>query len=349
MKIPSRGAASNPPNRFERLVIERDEGEDRDTRTVFLNDASRSIISRNESPDISFNASLNPYRGCEHGCPYCYARPYHEFLGFSSGLDFETRIVVKPDAARLLRAELESPKWVPEVLAMSAVTDCYQPVERRLRLTRACLEVLAEFRNPVGIITKNHLVTRDIDLLADLAAHDACAVHISLTTLDAGLSRRMEPRASLPAHRLDAIARLAEAGIPVGVVLAPMVPGLTDHEIPALLQAARDAGAMRAHYSIVRLPHAVKDLFAAWLEEHVPGSKQKVLDRIRDLRGGALNTSRFGERLRGTGFWAEQIRALFVTSRDRLGYATEPFPYSTASFRRPGGAQLSLFPEDPAA
>lgn len=349
MKLPTRGTASNPPNRFERLAVELDEGEERDTRTVFLTDASRSIISRNESPDIGFNASVNPYRGCEHGCPYCYARPYHEFLGFSSGLDFETRIVVKPDAAALLRAELASPKWVPEVLAMSAVTDCYQPVERRLRITRACLEVLAECRNPVGIITKNHLVTRDIDLLSVLAGHRACGVHISLTTLDAGLSRRMEPRASLPAHRLDAISRLASAGIPVGVVLAPMVPGLTDHEIPALLEAAREAGASRANYSILRLPYAVKDLFAAWLEEHVPGSKQKVLDRIRDLRGGALNSSRFGERLRGTGFWAEQIRGLFVTTRNRLGFSPDPFPYDTSGFRRPVGAQLSLFPDDPAA
>ncbi len=342
MNIPSRGASGNPPNRFESLAVELDDPTDRNPRTRFLREEARTIISRNDSPDISFGASLNPYRGCEHGCSYCYARPYHEYLGFSSGLDFETRIIVKDNAAAILRETLASPKWVPEVLALSAVTDCYQPVERRLRITRACLEVLTEFRNPVGIITKNHLVTRDTDLLGTLAAHEACAVHVSLTTLDPDLSRRMEPRASLPAHRLDAIRRLAEAGIPTGVVLAPMVPGLTDHEIPALLRAAREAGARRAAYSIVRLPHAVKDIFAAWLEEHLPGSREKILARIRDLRGGHLNSSRFGERLRGQGFWAEQIHSLFTKSREREGFDPTPFSYSTAAFRRPPDPQLTL-------
>ncbi len=343
MKIPSRGAATNPPNRFERLTVELDEPAERNPRTQFLREDARSIISRNDSQDLSFSASLNPYRGCEHGCSYCYARPYHEYLGFSSGLDFETRIIVKENAAAILRDTLLSPKWTPEVLAMSAVTDCYQPVERRLEITRACLAVLSEFRNPVGIITKNHLVTRDIDLLAPLAADRACAVHMSLTTLDQDLSRRMEPRASLPAHRLDAIAKLSAAGIPTGVVLAPMIPGLTDHEIPALLRAAREAGATRAFYSIVRLPHAVKELFATWLEEHVPGSKNKILERIRDLRGGALNSSRFGERLRGTGLWADQIRSLFSTARAREGFTPGSFDFHTAAFRRPADPQLSLF------
>lgn len=343
MKIPYRGASGNPPNRFERLAVEADEPSERNPATQFLREDARSIISRNDSPDISFGASLNPYRGCEHGCSYCYARPYHEYLGLSSGLDFETRIIVKENAPELLRETLSAKSWKPEVLAMSAVTDCYQPVERRLGLTRRCLEVLAEFRNPVGIITKNHLVTRDTDLLASLAEVHAAAVHITLTTLDSDLSRRMEPRASLPTHRLDAIQRLSAAGIPVGVVLAPMVPGLTDHEIPALLKAAREAGATRAHYSILRLPHAVKDLFSDWLAEHVPGSKAKILDRIRDLRGGGLNTSNFGERLRGTGFWAEQIQALFTTTRDRLGFDAKRFEYSTTAFRRPADPQLSLF------
>lgn len=339
----SRGASGNPPNRFEALAVELDEPAERNPRTQFLREESGSIISRNDSPDISFGASLNPYRGCEHGCSYCYARPYHEYLGFSSGLDFETRIIVKTNAAELLRETLSSPKWEPEVLALSAVTDCYQPVEKRLQITRACLAVLAEFRNPVGIITKNHLVTRDIDLLTELACHGAVAVHVSLTTLDPEISRRMEPRAALPAHRLDAISRLAAAGIPTGVVLAPLIPGLTEHEIPALLHAAREAGARRAAYSVIRLPHAVKDIFAAWLEENFPGSREKVLSRIRDLRGGALNTAKFGERLRGTGIWAEQIRALFVTARDREGFDRDAFAYNTTAFRRPSGAQMELF------
>jgi DNA repair photolyase len=343
MKIPSRGALVSPPNRFERLIVELDEPGERNPRTQFLREAAGSIITHNESPDISFGASLNPYRGCEHGCSYCYARPYHEYLGFSSGLDFETRIVVKENAADLLRETFSSHSWKPEVLAMSAVTDCYQPVERRLRITRACLEVLAEFLNPVAIITKNHLVTRDTDILSVLASHDACAVHMSITTLDAGLARRLEPRASLPAHRLDAIAQLRNAGIPTGVVVAPVIPGLNDHEIPAILRAAREAGAERAAYSILRLPHAVKDIFSAWLNEHLPDSREKILSRIRDVRGGELNSSRFGERLRGHGFWADQIREIFSKSRDRENYAREPFPCSTAHFRRPAGPQLTLF------
>ncbi|MDX2081010.1 MAG: PA0069 family radical SAM protein [Terrimicrobiaceae bacterium] len=339
----ARGASGNPPNRFEALAVELDEPAERNPRTQFLRETSGSIISRNDSPDISFGASLNPYRGCEHGCSYCYARPYHEYLGFSSGLDFETRIIVKTNAPKLLREMLSSPKWVPEVLGMSGVTDCYQPIEKRLELTRACLEVLAEFRNPVGVITKNHLVTRDIDLLTELSRHHACAVHISLTTLDPNVSRRMEPRAALPDHRLDAIQRLADAGIPTGVVLAPLVPGLTDHEIPALLKAARAAGARRAAYSIIRLPHAVKEIFSSWLEENFPGSREKVLSRIRDLRGGRLHSSTFGERLRGTGIWAEQIRAMFVAARDREGFDPTPFAYSTSAFRRPPPAQMELF------
>jgi len=343
MKVPSRGAAHNPANRFERLVVELDEPAERNPRTQFLRENARTIISRNDSPDIHFSASLNPYRGCEHGCSYCYARPYHEYLGFSSGLDFETRIVVKENAAAILRETLLSPKWKPEVLAMSAVTDCYQPVERGLRVTRDCLAVLAEFRNPVGIITKNHLVTRDIDLLSELAAHDACAVHVSVTTLDSELARRIEPRASLPAHRLDAISKLSAAGIPTAVVLAPIIPGLNDHEIPAILHAAREAGATRAAYTVLRLPHAVKEIFSSWLEEHVPGSREKILNRIRDLRGGDLNSSAFGERFRGTGFWAEQIRTLFRKSRDRENFSPTPFAYNAAAFRRPPEAQLSLF------
>lgn len=342
MKIPSRGAANNPPNRFERLTVELEEPAERNPRTQFLRESARSIISRNESPDINFGASLNPYRGCEHGCPYCYARPYHEYLGFSSGLDFETRIVVKENADEILREELSSPRWQPEVLALSSVTDCYQPVEKRLEITRRCLKVLAEFRNPVGIITKNHLVTRDVDILAELAAHGACSVHITLTTLDTELARKLEPRASLPAHRLDALAKLTQAGIPAGVLIAPVIPGLNDHEIPAILKAAHAAGAVRAGYSIIRLPHAVKEIFTTWLDEHVPGSSGKILDRIRDLRGGGLHSSKFGERLRGRGFWAEQIQTIFSRCREHEGYMTDHFQYNMAAFRHPPAPQLSL-------
>lgn len=323
-------------------MVELEEPAERNPRTQFLREDAKSIISRNDSPDISFSASLNPYRGCEHGCPYCYARPYHEYLGFSSGLDFETRIVVKENAPDILREELTSSHWTPEVLALSAVTDCYQPVEKRLGVTRRCLEVLAEFRNPVGIITKNHLVTRDADLLAELASDQACSVHITTTSLDSDLSRRLEPRASLPAHRLDAIARLSQAGIPTGVVIAPVIPGLNEHEIPAILKAAREAGAKRAAYSVIRLPHAVKEIFASWLEEHVPGSSEKILERIRDLRGGALNSSRFGERLRGSGFWADQIHTIFSRCREREDYDPGHISYNLAAFRRPPAPQLSL-------
>lgn len=343
MTIPSRGAAHNPPNRFERLVIELDEPAERNPHTQFLREDARSIISRNDSPDIGFRTSLNPYRGCEHGCSYCYARPYHEYLGFSSGLDFETRIVVKENAPELLREELASAKWTPEVLAMSGVTDCYQPIERRLEITRRCLRVLADFQNPVGIITKNHLVTRDIDILGELAEMSACCVHVSITTLDAGLSRRMEPRASLPNHRLDAIAKLSAMRIPVCVLVAPVIPGLTDHEIPAILKVARAAGASYAAYSILRLPHAVKEIFAAWLEEHVPGSREKILCRIQDLHGGTLNSPRFGKRLRGQGFWADQLREIFTKCREHEGFSTKHFSYNTAAFRCPPSAQLTFF------
>ena len=242
-----RGAGGNPPNRFEKIHLERDAdwdpAEDPSPKTQFLRDLSQSIISYNDSPDIPFHASLNPYRGCEHGCSYCYARNTHEYLGFSAGLDFETKIMVKENAPELLRRELSSPKWKPQTLAMSGVTDCYQPVERRLQLTRRCLAVLAEFRNPVSIITKNYLVTRDIDLLRELAAHHAVAVHLSINSLDSELARKLEPRAASPKMRLAAVEALAKAGVPVGVLVAPVIPALNDHEMPSVLAAAKAAGA----------------------------------------------------------------------------------------------------------
>lgn len=347
LRFPARGAASNPPNRFEPLRLERDPDwnpeDDPLPRTQFFKDRSCSIITWNDSPDVGFEASINPYRGCEHGCAYCYARPFHEYLGFSSGLDFETKILVKENAPELLRQELAAPRWTPRVLALSGVTDPYQPVERRLRLTRRCLEVLAECRQPVCIVTKNALVTRDCDLLGELARHRAAAVFISLTTLDAGLRRVLEPRTSPPAARLAAIRALHEAGVPVGVLTAPVIPGLTDHELPALLEAAAQAGARFAGYIVLRLPHAVAPLFEDWLARHVPEKKDRVLHRLRAMRGGKLYDARFGERMTGRGIFAEQIENLFRVACRRFGLAESAPELSAAAFRRPSGAQRELF------
>ncbi|HXM74212.1 MAG TPA: PA0069 family radical SAM protein, partial [Chthoniobacterales bacterium] len=290
--VHGRGASWSPANRFERLhvdltdndVVDIDPNEEERPRraTQFFRDGTKTIISRNNSPDVGFETSLNPYRGCEHGCIYCYARPTHEYLGFSAGLDFENKIMVKTNAPELLRAELESPRWRPQVLVMSGVTDPYQPVEKKLRITRGCLEVLAKFRNPVAIITKNRLVTRDVDLLQELATCNAAAVNISVTSLDPNLQRVLEPRTSPPAARLEAIEKLRNAEVPVGVMVAPVIPGLTDHEVPKILEACAKAGAQFAGYTIVRLPWAVAPLFEHWLEEHFPERKEKILGRIRD-------------------------------------------------------------------
>ena len=346
MTIKGRGAGINPKNRFEIIDVEKDPeipGPER-IDTELLRDTSRSLITRNDSPDVGFEVSINPYRGCEHGCVYCYARPFHEYLGFSAGLDFESRILVKEDAPEILRRELSSPKWQPQTLVMSGVTDCYQPAERKLEITRRCLEVLAEFRNPVGIITKNELVTRDIDHLSALAEHDAVAVHISITTLDGEVARRMEPRASHPRDRLKAIERLAAAGIPVGVMVAPVVPAITDHEMPKILEAAAAAGATSAGYVVLRLPGAVAGLFEEWLERHFPDRKDKVLNRVRDLRGGRLYDPRFGSRMRGEGLFADQIRTTFETFKRRYGLDQPRPELSTAAFRRPEqDQQLTLF------
>lgn len=347
--IHGRGAAANPPNRFESSwhEVEPEVGWDLDEvpapRTQLLKDASRSIIATNDSPDIAFDASINPYRGCEHGCIYCYARPTHEYLGFSAGLDFETRILVKEDAPELLRRELSSPRWEPKTIALSGVTDAYQPIERRLRLTRGCLEVLAEFRNPVIIITKNRLVTRDADLLSELARHQAAAVYLSVTTLDPTLARILEPRASIPAFRLTAIARLAAAGVPVGLLVAPVIPGLTDHELPAIVAAAAEAGAQFAGFTPLRLPLGVAPLFEDWLTRHLPDRKEKVLHRVRELRGGRLNDSRFGVRMRGQGEFADMIAQMFAVASRKAGLAGRRAALSTAAFRKPGKTQLSLF------
>jgi DNA repair photolyase len=307
--IRGRGTSDNPPNRFEQLHLdsgeagvfangyEAEESESVAPQTQFFKDHTRTILTRNDSSDVGFEYSINAYRGCEHGCIYCYARPTHEYLGFRSGLDFETRIMVKEDAPELLRQELAKPRWKPQVISMSGVTDCYQPIERKLQLTRRVLEVLADFRNPIGIITKNHLVTRDIDLLQEMARFQAAAVFVSVTTLDRDLARIMEPRTSVPARRLDAIAQLAAAGVPVGVLVCPVIPGLTDHELPSIIQAARDAGAQFAGYNMLHLPYAVKDLFLDWLSTHLPEKRGKVESKIRALRGGKLNNSDFATRM----------------------------------------------------
>ncbi len=339
-----RGASWSPANRFEKLhvdltdvdVVDVDpDDEERPRRhTQYFRDASKSIITRNNSPDVGFETSLNPYRGCEHGCIYCYARPTHEYLGFSAGLDFESKIMVKTDAPELLCAEMESPRWKPQTLVMSGVTDPYQPIEKKLRITRGCLEVLAKFRNPVAIITKNRLVTRDVDLLRELASHHAAAVNISITSLDPKLQRILEPRTSSPEARLNAIRQLRAAGIPVGVMTAPIIPGLTDHEVPKILEAAAKAGAQFAGYTIVRLPWAVAPLFEHWLEEHFPDRKEKVLGRIRELRGnGKLNNSQWHTRMSGEGAFAEQIASLFAVGCHRAGIGARP-KLSATAFRR---------------
>jgi DNA repair photolyase len=345
--IRGRGATENPTSRFATLSYSRDEAatnaDDPAPGTQFLKDFTRAIIAQNNSPDVGFDTSVNVYRGCEHGCAYCYARPTHEYLGFSAGLDFETKIVVKEDAPVLLRQALASPRWTPRVVAMSGVTDPYQPIERHLRLTRGCLEVLAEFRNPVVIITKNFLVTRDVDVLGELARHQAAAVYLSITTLHSDVSRTLEPRASHPGRRLAAIAALAQAGVPVGVMVAPVIPGLTDHELPAIIAAAAQAGARYAGYGLVRLPHGVGPLFEQWLSEHAPTRKAKILKRIQDIHGGQVDDARFGRRLHGQGIFAEQTAALFALACRKAGIARASPPLSTAAFRRPAGPQLALF------
>jgi DNA repair photolyase len=348
-----RGAARDLPNRFEKLALDLDpdvvqndpsaEGEALpNPKTTFLDDQSESIVVKNDSPDVGFSAGINPYRGCEHGCAYCYARPYHEYLGFSAGLEFETKIMVKRRAGELLRKELSRPKYEPQVLGMSGVTDCYQPAERHFRITRSCLEVLAEFRNPVSLITKNFLITRDLDLLKELASFEAVQVFISITTLNKELAAKMEPRASRPSHRLRAVEMLARAGVPVGVMVAPIVPGLNDREIPAVLEEAKKAGAVSAGYTMLRLPYGVKDVFQEWLKLHFPERLERILGTVREVRGGKLNVSDFATRMRGEGPYADQVAQMFHVFRERLGFDARMRPLRMEHFRRPDDRQLSL-------
>lgn len=347
--IRGRGTQRDPPNRFDRLTLEFDEstlsaeGPGPDPRTRYLPDRSRTLLSRNRSPDLPFSVSLNPYRGCEHGCIYCYARPTHEYLGFSPGLDFETRILVKEDAPGLLGQELASRSWKPEAIVLSGVTDPYQPIERKLRLTRGCLEVLAEFRNPVALVTKSRMIERDRELLAELARFEAASATLSITTLDPQLSRLLEPRAAQPGARLAAVRSLADAAVPVGVSIAPVIPGLNDHEIPEIVSAAASAGARWASWTLLRLPHGVENLFVRWLEDHYPERRDKILHRIEAVRGGRRNDARFGHRLRGTGLFADQIRRLFELSLRRAGLAGQAPVLSTAHFHPSRSRQLPLF------
>lgn len=343
-----RGASLNTTNRFTGLEIELDLEEvtedDLRVKTRYLADTSRSAIATNNSPDIGFDVSINPYRGCEHGCSYCYARPTHEYLGFSAGLDFERVILVKRDAAPLLERHLRSPRWKPQVIVISGVTDPYQPIERKLGITRSVIQVLARFQNPVGLITKNELVTRDIDLLAEMARWNGAVVTVSVTTLDEGLRAKLEPRTSTISNRLSAIRRLSEAGIPVGVNVAPIIPGLTDHEVPDILAAAAEAGARHAGYTVLRLPGSVARVFEDWLEANYPLRKDKVLNRVKDAHDGQLADAVFGRRMKGEGEHAMQIRDLFHLACRRLGLDRERTPLEVGHFQIPGTTQQpSLF------
>jgi len=348
-----RGTQLNTGNRFTQRSSERfDDGwesfaEESNPGTEFVDDRSRSAFATNESPDIPFTHSINPYRGCEHGCTYCYARPTHEYLGFNAGIDFEAKIVVKRDAARLAREAMLKNSWKPTVVSISGVTDPYQPAERHFRITRQILETMLEFRNPVAIVTKNAMVMRDIDLLAELARHGCAAVFLSITTLDRELARRMEPRTATPELRLEAIRRLTDAGIPVGVMVAPLIPGLTDDEIPSILRAAAEAGARQAFYTIVRLPLAVRPIFIDWLEREEPGRAAKVIHALEEMRHGRVNLSEFGSRMGGEGPRAAMIGRLFTVTAARHGLNSRELGLTTKNFRRPGAdGQMGLFETD---
>lgn len=347
-----RGAVANPGGRFEGSHASpfddgwgSVEGEPPKRPTTVVELRPRSILTRNRSPDLGFDVSINPYQGCEHGCFYCYARPSHGFHGLSSGLDFETRLFSKPDAAALLRSQLRRPGHVAQTIVIGANTDPYQPIERRLEITRELLQVFVEFRHPVSVITRSALVTRDLDLLTELARQELVQVAVSVTSLDPQLSRRMEPRAAAPARRLATIEALAEAGVPVLVMSAPMIPGLNDCELEAILEAAAWRGARRAGMTLVRLPHELAELFEGWLRVHVPDRADKVLSLLRSTREGELSDSAFGRRMRGSGPYAELLQQRFELTRRRLGLDEETWAARTDLFRLPParGDQLPLF------
>ncbi|HYF02504.1 MAG TPA: PA0069 family radical SAM protein [Patescibacteria group bacterium] len=343
-----RGTTLDTGNRFITTTREKfDDGwesftEEPDPQTQFLKDTSRTAFATNTSPDIPFTHSINSYRGCEHGCTYCYARPTHEYLGFNAGLDFETKIMVKHDIAELARAEMLKKSWQPTIVSMSGVTDPYQPCERTFGLSREILKVMHQFKNPISIITKNALVLRDIDILAEMAKENLASVFISITTLDRDLARRMEPRTSTPELRLKAIEKLSAAGVPVGVMMAPLIPGLTDNEIPELLKRVAEAGARNAYYVIVRLPLAVKPIFLNWLTREEPGRAEKIAHRLEEMRDGKLNRTEFGKRMVGEGAHAEMIRQIFKMSCRKYGLNKTNIHLSTDAFQRPG-EQIGMF------
>lgn len=347
-----RGALSNPEGRFESFSREW-VGDEWSTeppvqarvRTSLLPDVSRKLISRNDSPDIPFDLSINPYRGCEHGCAYCFARPSHAYLGLSPGLDFETRLFYKRDAASLLREELSRPGYRPGVMTLAANTDAYQPVERRQAVTRSLLEVLAEFQHPVCIVTKSSLVLRDLDLLSRMAEKNLVRVYISLTTENSALSRRLEPRATAPAARLAALSKLSDAGVSTGVLVAPVIPGLTDPEIESLLEVAAAAGARSAGYVMLRLPHELKDLFAEWLNEHLPDRAGHVMSLLKSIHGGRVYDARFGHRMRGSGPYAKLVEQRYSLACRRLGLNQAVPELDCSQFRPPDarGHQMDLF------
>lgn len=353
-RLKGRGARSNASGRYERHArVLMDDGwmppspegwAEPSLKTEVLTDSSRTIITRNTSPDISFDQSINPYKGCEHGCIYCFARPTHAYLGMSPGIDFESRIFAKPNAAELLGRELSKPGYVPRVIAIGTNTDPYQPVETRMRIMREVLQVLAEFRHPLGIVTKSALVLRDLDILAPMAEQGLVKVALSVTTLDPKLARAMEPRAATPARRLEAIKGLREAGVPAGVMFAPVIPALNDDELEQILTAAAEAGAGSAGYILLRLPLEIKDLFREWLSEHAPDRAARVLSLIKQMRGGKEYDATWHHRMKGTGPYAQMIARRFHLAARRLGLNAPSRPLDLSQFQRPPqpGEQLAL-------
>lgn len=349
MKTPGRSSTQNQVGRFEKQTRELDlshyewlDPEDEFTlKTKFFEDSSRSIVSSHESPDLGFGFTLNAYRGCEHGCAYCYARPTHEYLGYSAGLDFESKIFVKTKAPELLREKFMSKSWRPASIFMSGITDCYQPIERKLKLTRRCLEVFNDFNNPLFIVTKNHLVTRDVDILSELAQKNLVSVTLSITTLDLELSRKLEPRTSTPQAKLEAIKILSHAGIPVGVNVAPTIPGLTDHEMPRILEAAANAGAKHAGYVVLRLPYSVKDIFVDWVKTNYPEKADKVINYIKEMRGGKLYDANYKTRMIGQGEKSASIANVFEVFTKKYGLNRDRRSRTTELFKRPSD-QLEL-------
>jgi DNA repair photolyase len=345
-KIKGRGAADNPPGRFETLARDREPDTEIQSRpeTVVTLQRARSIIARNDSPDLPFTQSINPYQGCEHGCIYCYARPSHAYLGLSPGLDFETRIFAKENAAELLRKELSRPDYHCELIALGANTDPYQPAERKHRITRGILEVLWEFRNPVGIVTKGSLIERDLDLLEPMAREGLVQVFVSIGSLDGEIARTLEPRAAAPYRRVETVRRLSAAGVPCGTLVAPIIPFLNDKDMEAVLEAVSEAGARMAGYTLLRLPWEVKGLFKDWLEQNYPLKAKHVMARIQDMRGGRENDPRFGSRMKGEGQYAELLAKRFEIACKRLGLnAAGRKPLDSTKFRRPGPSQGGLF------